>query len=63
MSAEKITRTVVADSNSALVTEGEPGNVQVGQVCAAEPDGAPFQLAVSWIKAFNCAMLPFMVPV
>lgn len=63
MSAEKMTRKVVADSNSALVTDGEPGNAQVGQVCAAEPEGAPFQLVVSWIKAFNWAMLPFMDPV
>ena len=47
MSALKITRTVVALINSALVTDGEPGKVQVGHVCAADPDGAPFQLAVS----------------
>lgn len=47
ISALKITRTVLALINSALVTEGEPGKVHVGQVCAADPEAVPFQLAVS----------------
>ena len=62
MSALKITRTVVALINSALVTEGEPGKVHVGQVCAADPEAVPFQFAVACIRTFNWEMLPFMLP-